>query len=1437
MEGGTTVIEFGTALDFLAFEKIISQRARELTILEYDQYVFDCSYLQWAGIFQLSILYGWLRELRSQNKRVEIRPPRLGTEASNFLSSTSFLAELQSIGCDVPISQGSRPDRLGLTTFKTFDSRGSLAAYEEALGDPQRITALLGGAADTPLVREGVFRTVLVHELCENAFIHGNGEAVRYAVSMHSRSSARKPHKVLASFDGAPYLEIVVSDDGPGLIERLRPQVPTDYRSSLRLRRETISRDVLTAAYAFEFFSTRDLEGRKDRISEFLQAENLLFEAIATGLWYVASLARQYGGQIIVRTGRVLLNLDFSRDPIGVVNGQANLGILVGTHILVRVPRESGVIVPAMERYVPKRTIGAPPLLKHVPAILEGATPSERDPAAFVLHGEREIHRAIALAADQDLDVVVVLCDGLTADHKAFSVLLANVAVAPRRGRALLIAGLRTELVDAAKWQWSRIQELRITRSGSTPHLYGYQSLLLLPEDLSEIAFFGDTGLPESTRLVDACSGDRLGIRRDEVRALYDAALRSALRAALTSSPIQHPAGFYYLIENRYYTTEFYEVRRLLTMQHIRPLLVSYLRSLVAKISVAVVYCISEPLIDLIGEMGNLVPSVRWVMRTSLHDVMQFAEVLSSVGSNARLLLLADVVCTAENLLRYTQRVHNLDSLVVGCFVDGRKDEVDYLTVRRTDRAYSIPVNAIHRCAIDAIKDPPGRIDSAKILVVDRVTHAPTAYDSVKQQPMLVPEQLIELAHSCGAFVAGHIGFSGKHFTLLLLLRRLVEALQSQIVSWWQAKLPSVMLPSDIQGDLVVLYVDENRGWEKLVPDFFSTKPGTRTEGITLGQLDAPPYPDEHTAERAREVWLILGAMAHGDTAARALEYMTRRFKTSRISVFVILARMDIAKLSFWQRLTSYSDLQVHFDFFSYLPLDAFESTTSCPICNLLVRVQRAQWLTQGYATLSAIVEQRVGSFELRDVSGEVDSGSWLAGQNPVVRNREIVRSLYQDGLRNITRRKELDAYVSQFGNATLLQVFAQDAFASHTAARERTEGIQRVLYQRHEALKQEAQELFDGTATRDSSLEELLGILALYPDYVANRVAVALKKAIENGKREVAENVVFVALLEPEVGNGLVHEAREITSSLPWAELLLSEIRSYPSWSKASQAIDAYLQLIWLLKRSTAWGDKLNALGVTIRVGEASIEQIEKAYSSLESDGLERVLTLVNRLKVIDDSGSGTVLWSAIAVEEPHLDKTFSQVLHARDELRSVLAQSHGGLIRWNELSEAVSNIQTQGRSLCRHLEGIFTNPVDVEMAVNALIEDTRRANNLRVIWERDPACPGILVGLEDLKNMLFAVLDNATQCLTELENKVNEDYWLKIAFSAGMERVAEMTVQDNLPWQEPIRPSGGLKQFVDYCRKYGALHQFNPESIDNQLRIRVLFRIRDTKERYAPC
>jgi hypothetical protein len=215
MEGGTTVIEFGTALDFLAFEKIISQRARELTILEYDQYVFDCSYLQWAGIFQLSILYGWLRELRSQNKRVEIRPPRLGTEASNFLSSTSFLAELQSIGCDVPISQGSRPDRLGLTTFKTFDSRGSLAAYEEALGDPQRITALLGGAADTPLVREGVFRTVLVHELCENAFIHGNGEAVRYAVSMHSRSSARKPHKVLASFDGAPYLEIVVSDDGP----------------------------------------------------------------------------------------------------------------------------------------------------------------------------------------------------------------------------------------------------------------------------------------------------------------------------------------------------------------------------------------------------------------------------------------------------------------------------------------------------------------------------------------------------------------------------------------------------------------------------------------------------------------------------------------------------------------------------------------------------------------------------------------------------------------------------------------------------------------------------------------------------------------------------------------------------------------------------------------------------------------------------------------------------------------------------------------------------------------------------------------------------------------------------------------------------------------------------------------------------------------------
>lgn len=109
----------------------------------------------------------------------------------------------------------------------------------------------------------------------------------------------------------------------------------------------------------------------------------------------------------------------------------------------------------------------------------------------------------------------------------------------------------------------------------------------------------------------------------------------------------------------------------------------------------------------------------------------------------------------------------------------------------------------------------------------------------------------------------------------------------------------------------------------------------------------------------------------------------------------------------------------------------------------------------------------------------------------------------------------------------------------------------------------------------------------------------------------------------------------------------------------------------------------------------------------------------------------------------------------------------------------------------------------------------------------------PGVLFGLKDLTGLLNAVLENVVTFLREPvrdPNGTTEPLWLRFSFMglAPDQDVAVLQVHDNIPFANPLVPSGGLKQVEEHCRIYGTIFQCSPELyMDSSLRMSFYFRI----------
>lgn len=625
-----------------------------------------------------------------------------------------------------------------------------------------------------------------------------------------------------------------------------------------------------------------------------------------------------------------------------------------------------------------------------------------------------------------------------------------------------------------------------------------------------------------------------------------------------------------------------------------------------------------------------------------------------------------------------------------------------------------------------------------------------------------------------------------------------------------------------------------------------STKGVAKIEALTREKLYAPPPREVQMIEktdRKRCIWFILPAIATGDTTNLCLEYGSR-FEPKTIYISIVLARMDSTLMSFYQNITGYRDCNhVNIEILSALPITAHPSESSCPMCGIEKAIEAVRQKTEGYELLSRIVYERNELFRVKEITIKYLNDNAISVATDQEKDRLLMRIRYEEAIRSFEHRKDLGAMLSKQGGADIFIDMIGNEFLSKLFD-EQT--IKTATYNRYDDILKAAQKLLDMALDmandKGLSLIKLLGIHRLFPKLLIQNIGSIFLNAIKVGNRQLCEDIVFLALISPEKYGVYITtswiEDKEIKEI--WLTNLIEEIRTYPSWhdTESGAAIKEFTELLWLLRRSTPWGSNIEYLRSVIKTANCTPLEMKKAFQVLEEDGIKAVLHHINQLKAMGARIPGG-LWSAIKSESRTMEQIINGIENKRRDIKTNLESVEDSVNR-DVLLKILSELDEYGKQLTKELEKLFTNPIDAKMRIMEIKDNKWPSSHVDIRFTIAADQPGVLISLEDLIQSINCIIDNANTCVDEFANskkRYPEDPWIEFCFNGYTQpdkSAAMLLVKDNLPWSRIIEPEGGMKQFIQYCHKYAASYNFNPQYPDESVKIIINYRIDKIGDRH---
>lgn len=336
-------IPFPVYISTYEFEDTLKRYYTQSRKKQTEEVLFDFGKVQSCETFELSLTALWILHLLEKQKEVSFMFPRLslfseekylgkGNQGVNiklrrdlysYLLSCRFATfldqhDVKSLGRSQYV-RDPKPIQHPISPFVFFSIAENFASFMRILHRHTQMRIMFEELTnDLRIDQPEEIRNVILNEIGQNMFDHGSGRFAHIAMVKSDKYSLNIPkweQTFFASLGNHGYLEVIISDKGPGIFRTLRDAYDRD--SILPDKKENPDEyDILR--YAFLAHTTKKSE--EERLGELLSLlkDPELKGAIpSTGLYQVKMIVKEYGGFLSVRSGSSIVCYDFLSSPEG----------------------------------------------------------------------------------------------------------------------------------------------------------------------------------------------------------------------------------------------------------------------------------------------------------------------------------------------------------------------------------------------------------------------------------------------------------------------------------------------------------------------------------------------------------------------------------------------------------------------------------------------------------------------------------------------------------------------------------------------------------------------------------------------------------------------------------------------------------------------------------------------------------------------------------------------------------------------------------------------------------------------------------------------------------------------------------------------------------------------------------------------------------------
>lgn len=924
---------------------------------------FDFSASTWLGVFELSILITWILELRESDVHVLCLMPS-SAEAGDFFAAYRFDKAMRDRDVQLKESE-SRFIRRPLLRLPNrpyypitfFDGDDTLRALIDRLSQDGALATIMSDVAKSQLVATGEIRDVILAELGDNLFRHGEGQHAHLAMTKLTaptmsrpigKQIARTPNLVEQEYfrriAGQEYVCIVVGDRGPGIANSIRAAYMSD-RIISRLP-EPSEADLLK--YAFLYHTTRrTLEERVGMLSSQIERSEEFHPP--TGLFRVQETIRRFGGFMLLRSGSTVLTLNALADgdaPLETFDSAAQikkLAYLRGTLFKMYFPI----------RPLPDRRVKA-----------------QSSPLQLVASSQRLEFVTVADLGTRDL--------GQSADGDSRRTILALERVARARDSkkgsdGILIHGIRS-LRLSSKHLHYLLLELSRSQSSRTPNVIvdaaeevlaaaryleekihvGAHPLQIVTSDLRKEVFHVGTGkkrinndhYQEKRPHSVEGAGAATGLSRKSVLDMLDFGVASIARESLLGESNQiYRRDIVVLLPSRYYCQGFFELHTALAEGTVRDLIALWIRLRIERNNPSFIISIGRVAGELVEQAltrdGRRLVATHIKLRTSMTSLDSVRAAIE-IPKASRVLLVADVIGTAKTLVAFAKHLSHAEVVEVSSLVDAREIPKSDLVVE--DKR--LKVASIAATALSYHTDlPPGRLYS-DVWQVDSVSGRlvpPPFSEGTSLWPVRKPDNRQPYDRLCtneffekavgpaGACFSRHIVSNGSHLLYLFDIEQLVARFEAEFVAAIgdHFELTAKARP---KGDPVsaILFPRHNPGLDRLAGALlqrFAT-------AIPIG-LSSDVLRHEFTGALPKlgSIVVILDdALASGDTLLRMVE-IAEASGVKHVQAYSLLRRGANPQARRALKVSGFGRTRVQASFLVDVGIPTYKTPESCPAC------------------------------------------------------------------------------------------------------------------------------------------------------------------------------------------------------------------------------------------------------------------------------------------------------------------------------------------------------------------------------------------------------------------------------------------------------------------------------------------------------------------------